>query len=299
MSARRHFRTIEATSPTLLIDEADTFLRNNEELRGVLNAGHKRGGQVVRCVGDDAEPRAFSVFGPAAIAAIGRLPGTIEDRALNVRMQRATRAERPGPLDAAAEKEGERLARMCARLAADHAERLAATDPALPAALFNRTADNWRPLFAIAELAGAGWPKRLEAASAALAHDDDDEGRGIRLLADISAIFAGLTEDRVASADLCASLIAIETSPWAEVNKGRPLTPVTLARLLRPFDVRPGTRRARAKPSRDMSVLPSRRRGGATCPRLRAGARRTRHNVTTRIYSPFPPNPTRHVWKSV
>lgn len=244
VTAAALFRTIEAASPTLLIDEADTFLRDNEDLRGALNAGHKRGGQVVRCVGDEAEPRAFSVFGPAAIAAIGRLPGTIEDRALIVWMQRATRAERRAPLDAAAEAEGERLARMCARWTADHAARLAATDPVLPAALFNRTADNWRPLFAIAELAGGDWPARLAAASAILAPDDDDEGRGIRLLADIRTIFAPRTADQIASADLCTALIAIETSPWADMSRGHPITPVTLARLLRPFEVRPGTKRA-------------------------------------------------------
>ena len=31
------FRTIERAHPTLLIDEADTFLRDNRELRGVVN----------------------------------------------------------------------------------------------------------------------------------------------------------------------------------------------------------------------------------------------------------------------
>jgi hypothetical protein len=131
VTAAALFRTIEAAGPTLLIDEADTFLAENDDLRGVLNAGHKRGGQVIRCVGDDAEPRAFSVFGPAAIAAIGRLPGTIEDRAIIVRMHRAMRAERPAALDRKEEAEVARLAQRCARFAADHAERLAEAAPAV------------------------------------------------------------------------------------------------------------------------------------------------------------------------
>jgi len=40
------FRAIEEYRPTLLVDEADTFLKNNEELRGILNSGHIRNGAV-------------------------------------------------------------------------------------------------------------------------------------------------------------------------------------------------------------------------------------------------------------
>jgi Flavin containing amine oxidoreductase len=60
--------SVELAKPTLLIDEADTFLKDNEDLPG--NAGDKRGGQVIRCVGDNAEPRVFSVFGPVAMQGI-------------------------------------------------------------------------------------------------------------------------------------------------------------------------------------------------------------------------------------
>ena len=48
------FRIIEMAAPTLLIDEADTFLKENYELRGILNTGHRRGGQVTRTVGDES-----------------------------------------------------------------------------------------------------------------------------------------------------------------------------------------------------------------------------------------------------
>ncbi len=250
VTAAAVFRTIEAASPTLLIDEADTFLRDNEDLRGILNAGHKRGGQVIRCVGDDAEPRAFAVFGPAAIAAIGRLPGTIEDRAIVVRMKRATRAERPEPLRAAAEAEGAELARRCARWVADHTDRLRDADPALPADMFNRTADNWRPLFAIAEAVGGGWPERLAKAAAALAPDDADaEGRGVRMLADVRAIFNKQERaipdkregDKLSSAYLCEALAADATGPWADYKNGKPIGQAQLARALKPFGIIPGT----------------------------------------------------------
>ena len=34
------FRTIEQIHPTVLVDEADTFVVENDELRGLLNSGH-------------------------------------------------------------------------------------------------------------------------------------------------------------------------------------------------------------------------------------------------------------------
>lgn len=242
VTAAAVFRTIEAAGPSLLIDEADTFLRDNEDLRGILNAGHKRGGQVIRCVGDDAEPRAFAVFAPAAIAAIGRLPGTIEDRAILVRMKRATRAERPEPLCAAAEAEGTEFARRCARWVADHIARLREANPTLPASMFNRAADNWRPLFAIAEAAAGGWPERLVRAVEALAPDDTDvEGLGVRLLADVRTIFEEHKADKLASAALCEALATDPTGPWADYKHGKPVGQAQLARLLKPFGLIPGS----------------------------------------------------------
>jgi hypothetical protein len=68
---------VEIQHPTLLIDEADTFLSENEELRGILNSGHRRGGSVIRTVGEDFEPRAFSTYSACAIALIGKLPATL------------------------------------------------------------------------------------------------------------------------------------------------------------------------------------------------------------------------------
>jgi hypothetical protein len=82
------FRSIVPPRPTLLIDEADSFLEGKEELRGILNSGHRRNGAVLRVVGKDHEPAAFSTWAATAIAMIGRLPATLEDRSLAVRMRR-------------------------------------------------------------------------------------------------------------------------------------------------------------------------------------------------------------------
>jgi hypothetical protein len=83
------FRAVEKFQPTLLIDEADTFLREREELRGIINSGHGRATAIViRTVGDDHEPRTFSTWAPKAIALIGDLPPTLEDRSIVLTLRR-------------------------------------------------------------------------------------------------------------------------------------------------------------------------------------------------------------------
>ena len=70
---------VDREKPTLLIDEADTFLPENGELRGILNSGHRNGGSVIRTVGEEYEPRSFSTYSACAIALIGKLPATLAD----------------------------------------------------------------------------------------------------------------------------------------------------------------------------------------------------------------------------
>jgi putative DNA primase/helicase len=119
--------------PTLLIDEADTFLAGNEELRGILNAGHNRAyAYVLRAVGEDYEPKQFRVWAPKAIAKIGRLPPTLHSRAIQIKLQRkridenvvALRADRLGHL--------EPLRRQAARWIIDNSMSLKASEPEVP-----------------------------------------------------------------------------------------------------------------------------------------------------------------------
>jgi putative DNA primase/helicase len=150
------FRVVEAHRPTLLIDEADTFLYDNDELRGVLN-GNRKGSTVLRTVGDDHEPRAFSVYSACAIALIGALPDTLHDRAVTIDLQRRRPNETITPYRPDRADHLDVLARKAARWAQDHAERIGETDPAMPDGIINRAADNWRPLLAIADQAGGEW----------------------------------------------------------------------------------------------------------------------------------------------
>ena len=90
------FRAVEKWHPTLLVDEADTFLRDNDDMRGVLNSGHNRhAAWVIRTTGDDHEPCRFRTWAPKAIALIGRLPATLESRAIHIELRRSQRGACP------------------------------------------------------------------------------------------------------------------------------------------------------------------------------------------------------------
>lgn len=124
ISAAAVFRTVEIARPTLLIDEADTFLGEHEELRGILNSGHRRGGQVIRTVGDDHEPRAFSTHSPCAFAMIGKLPDILADRSVMVSLKRRLPSEAISPFRADRIDALKMLARKTSRWTSDHAARL-------------------------------------------------------------------------------------------------------------------------------------------------------------------------------
>ena len=163
------YRAIEACTPTLLLDEADTFLRDNHELRGVLNSGHCRATAfVVRSVGDDHEPRCFATWCPMAIAAIGRLPPTLMDRSIIIEMRRSRDDEKVMRLRIDRTPDLDELAAKAARWTADHLQALRDFDPDVPVALDDRARDNWRPLLAIA--AGRRARRRLDRRSSSARH---------------------------------------------------------------------------------------------------------------------------------
>ncbi len=253
ISASGVFRTVEALAPlTLLIDEADTFLADNEELRGVLNSGFERGGEVIRVVEikDEHRPIRFRTFAPCAIAAIGALPATIEDRAIPIAMQRRAAGEHaeklraPGARDRLAE-----LASKCARWAADRGPFLN-PDPAVPDQLGDREGDVSIPLLAIADDAGGDWSLRVREGLLAIFARRQEEDRGVDfgslLLADIRSIFLELSATRLPSIEIVDRLVRMEHRPWPEWKRGRPMSAPQLARALAPFRIRPGTIRTAA-----------------------------------------------------
>jgi putative DNA primase/helicase len=248
ISASGAFRIVESMAPlTLLLDETDTFLRDNEELRGVLNSGFHRSGFVVRVVEMNGEhaPVQFATFAPVAFAGIGALPDTLEDRAIPVVLQRKAvsdtvmRMRAPG-----ARPHLNELASRLARWAADDGDRLP-HDPPMPAALNDREQDISVPLLAIADTAGGLWPARAREALLELFGRRNAEGAtmetGAMLLADIRGLFAEIGAEQMASAELAQKLGAMEERPWAEWRQGKPITAAQLARQLAPFGIGPAT----------------------------------------------------------
>jgi putative DNA primase/helicase len=242
------FRIIEAHHPTLLIDEADTYIKDNEDLRGILNDGYRPGGKVLRTVpsGDDFEPRLFSVWGAKAIAGIGRLPPTVEDRSITISMRRKTKSETVERLRLRTIRDALLpLRRQITRWVKDNATALHAADPDTPEELNDRTAEVCEILFAIADAVGGRWPEHARKVATALfsAGDTDTELKGIQLLADLHQLFEERNTDRLSSEEIVNALVEMEDRPWAEYRKGHPITKNGVAKLLKPFDIKPGALR--------------------------------------------------------
>ncbi len=241
------FRSIEKWSPTLMIDEADSFLGENEELRGILNSGHtKDTAFVIRAVpvGDGFEPQRFVTFGLKAIALIGALPDTLADRSVAIELRRKMPAERVQKLRHAGDLEP--LARRCLRWATDNAEKVRAARPAIPEELDDRAGDNWEPLLAVADLAGGAWPKAARAAASVLSGATaDGDSTKVELLKNLLALFRSkfAGRDAFGSGELVEALTEDKSGRWYEFSHGKPLTQRQLARLLRPFGIVSGAHR--------------------------------------------------------
>src|SRR5215510_11560988 len=126
------YRTVEQFAPTISVGEADTFLLTNLALRGIINSGHTRATAfVIRTTGH--EPRFFSTWGARMIALIGRLPATLEDRAIVLPMRRRAPDE---AVDRIRRTELRRqldpLRRRAVRWVADQLAALRTADPAVP-----------------------------------------------------------------------------------------------------------------------------------------------------------------------
>jgi putative DNA primase/helicase len=233
------FRAVDAWRPTLLVDEADSFMRDNEELRGIINAGHTRdSAYVVRVVGDDLMPQKFSVWGAKALAGIGHLADTLMDRAVVLELRRKLPNEEVERLRHAAVDLFEILTEKLARFADDYREAVRQARPALPASLNDRAQDNWEPLLAIAGVAGGAWPDLGRRAALKLSGSDSPTmSTGTELLADIQEIFETRKVDRISTADLIAALCDDDERPWATYNRGKPISPRQVSRKLSEYSI--------------------------------------------------------------
>jgi hypothetical protein len=246
------FRVVDMFQPTILLDETEKYIEHGSDLHALLNEGHCKGGTVLRVLGEKHELREFSVFGAVAFARNGALPDDLEQRSIVVDMQRRRPDEDLAELRDDRCPSLEVLARKCARWAEDYAGELKEADPDM-GGLINRAADNWRPLYAIADAIGSDWPERARSAALTLMPSEADS-QGTVLLNDIKTIFddrereAGQWANRIFSETLAEALAAIEGGKWAEYGKSRkPISKNQMAQLLKAFNVAPASVRIGAK----------------------------------------------------
>ncbi len=247
------FRTIELHEPTLLLDEADTYFGDNPELRGILNGSQSRdSASVLRCVGEDYEPRWFKTWCPKAMSGIGSLHDTVRDRSLVIRLTR--RPVNPGDLPLWRDRDQQNIQdmkRKLARFVSDNTDRILTrrSEVVFPSCLHDRARDAWEALFAIADIAGGEWAgkggRAWRAAESISANTREEPGAKETLLADIHMVFLETGNSEALTTDfILKKLNAMEDRPWPEWNRGSQLTPRGLAKLLRSFGVVPGTIRA-------------------------------------------------------
>ena len=228
---------------TILYDEIDTVFgpkaKENEEIRGLLNAGHRRGAKAGRCVirGKNVETEEIEAFLAVALAGLGWLPDTILSRSVIIRMRRRRVGERVEPFRHRINApQGARIREMIEAWARSATFEITET---LPNEIQDRDADVWESLITIADTVGGDWPKRARVAAVALITEakERDPSLGVRLLADLKGIFGDAPE--MSTEAILRALHALTESPWNDL-KGKPLNDRGLAQRLRQYGIKPG-----------------------------------------------------------
>jgi hypothetical protein len=237
------YRKIDRQAPTLLLDEMDNYpVEERRDALSVLNAGYKRGATIDRCQ-ENGELRSFSAYCPKAYAGLDKHPvaDTLLSRSITIRMDRRLPSD---PLEMwigqVTEPQAEPLRQRCERWADQNLDLLYGASPELPDGMINRAAEVWWALLAIADAVGGEWPARARATAGALStggDDRDERDDRVLLLADIQGAFG--EEETLATATLLETLNGLEESPWGARRRGEGIDARGLAKLLRPFGVKP------------------------------------------------------------
>ena len=252
ISAAAVYRAIEEWKPTLLLDEADTYLRKNVELAGVLNSGHTRETAFVTRVAEiDGQqmPVRFSTWAPKVIAGIGvSAADTTIDRSLIIRLQR-----KPAnmPRSRLALRFSDDMGPLRSRIArwAVAVKDVQIDESALNFITNDRARDNWAALLAVARHVGKVATEALLAAALAMSDNSDlSSDREGDLLRDLKGVIAEIaTEAAAKKADatllptraILDKLNKLEDSQWTNFNRGSGLNGHGLARMLKLFGLAP------------------------------------------------------------
>jgi len=237
------FRMMENV-PTLLLDEVEALGNSKQSesaqaVLAVLNAGHRKGATVPRCVGPEHKVRHFPVYGPKAFAAIGTLPDTLADRCIHVTMQRKTPSQVVGRfLQGRAKADAEPIRKSLVEWAQTGHESVCHAYENMNDLKFlsDRDADLWMPLFAVCIVTAPARLGELQRCavvlSGAKAAGDIEDSLQLKLLADVQNVWPP-GADKMTTATMLHRLHELTESPW--VAHG--LSANKLSAMLRPFGV--------------------------------------------------------------
>jgi hypothetical protein len=266
------YRMIER-GPTLLLDEIEG-LKNAaksetaQALVSILNAGHRKGAFVPRCVGGgNNEVQEFHTYGPKVFCAIGKLPDTLMDRSIIIGMQRRTKAQSVSRfLISRATAEGKAVHAGIVRYVRAYAPVIAEAhrhtiDQDLDY-LEDRDADLWMSLIAVCAATDADRLEELKHCAIVLsqgkASEEADDPFAVKLLRDIREVWPmkgdNDPESQCPTATLVEKLKGMADSRWA--GEKYTLTGRKLADLLRPFEVEPKDIRVDEKTLRGYEYRP-------------------------------------------
>jgi hypothetical protein len=212
-----------AGSHTMLLDEVDN-MSIMKSMKAILNNGHEIGGFVPR-TGKDGEIIKYPVYGPIALAGIGRLPVTLMSRSIVIPMHRSgEQKEVFNPRDS---YYAEEIARWAGGVNLD-------PNPTMPPQIKGREADKWRPLIAI----GNAVDRSMIAYEAMSEFYKEKSAPDIKesLLRDIHEVFNDAQTDVLTNDRLLDHLLKLEygeVDDWSEYK----LTKTKIARILGEFQI--------------------------------------------------------------
>ncbi|WP_247647388.1 DUF3631 domain-containing protein [Arthrobacter sp. E3] len=240
------FRKIsdEAGLPTLLMDEIDAVFskgkaEGNEDLRGLLNSGYRKGATAGRAAirGKEIVTEEWPSFCAVALAGLNQLPDTLMTRSIVINMKRRQHGQKVESYRRRVNApEAATLAEQLAEFAENVRMEVSEAWPDLPEGIEDRDADIWEPILAIADAAGGHWPDTARAAAVVMVARAKEKPAtlGIRLLDDIRTAMAGM--DRVSTNHLLDALHAMETAPWSNI-KGEAIDSRFLAKVLSKYEI--------------------------------------------------------------
>lgn len=236
-------RVIQRDQPTLLLDEADRFVLNNQELIGILNAGHARFDAHViinqKQTDGNWEPAEFSVWCAKAIAGIEVKDDTITSRSLVIRLRRKLISEPISrytydyPLKQHSVRE--QIEAWAANI------QLSDFKPLELSGTTDRSTDNWIALGQIAQAMGNDWPDRIRHSFKVMEMNSPKTSDDIKVefLHDIQEVLDDHPHREIQSSALLNLLLNKEDSDWLNQNGGRAITQRWVAKTLSAYGVKP------------------------------------------------------------